>query len=196
MERFPAVTLKLPDWIDEIARPGEIFVSLEERMRFVISLAARNIERGTGGPFGAAVFEVATGALIAPGVNIVVPQSCSVAHAEALALMVAQKMLGTFDLGAPGMPNMELITTAQPCIQCFGNVWWSGIKRLVTGASTQQTEAIAGFSEGPVPLDWAELLRDRKPSIEVIEGVLADEACQVLQRYKESGGYIYNPDNA
>jgi tRNA(Arg) A34 adenosine deaminase TadA len=163
-------------------------------MRLTIALAAHNVESDTGGPFGAAIFERDSGVLIAPGINMVRSSNCSVAHAEAVAIALAQQVLQTYDLGASHLPALELVTSAQPCIQCFGNVWWSGVKRLVTGASLQQTEALTGFDEGPVPLDWAERLRNRKPhdlAVEVIENVLADEACQVLASYQAKGGIIY-----
>lgn len=194
MSTFPPLIVSLPDWVHKHARPRQVFSSLEDRMRFVISLAAHNVEEETGGPFGAAVFEMESGALIAPGVNSVRRENCSIAHAEAMALALAQKVLGTFDLGASELPRLELVTSAQPCIQCWGNVWWSGVRRLVVGASVHETEALGGFDEGPVPADWADILRNRIPverSIEVIERVLPDEACVVFKRYREKNGLVY-----
>lgn len=194
MSNFPSVVLSLPEWVHKHAKPRQVFVSQEDRMRFVISLAACNVEEETGGPFGAAVFESQTGSLIAPGVNSVQRENCSIAHAEAMALALAQRVLGTFDLGAAQLPRLELVTSAQPCIQCWGNVWWSGIRRLVVGASVRETEALAGFDEGPVPPNWAELLRNRIPaerSVEVIERVLPEEACVVFKRYREKHGVVY-----
>jgi tRNA(Arg) A34 adenosine deaminase TadA len=194
MAIFPSVNLTLPEWINARVNPDTTLASIEERMRFVISLAVENVEQGTGGPFAAAVFELSTGRLVAPAVNIVERGKCSLAHAEAMALMVAQQVVGSYDLGGPGLPPLELVTTSQPCIQCWGNVWWSGIKRLVTGTSIEQTQSIAGFDEGPVPPNWAQLLRDRTPaerSVEVIENVLSDEACAALKRYKEIGARLY-----
>lgn len=194
MTTFPDISITLPEWVQREVVPGQRFGTLEERMRFVISLAARNVERETGGPFGAAVFERETGVLVAPGVNRVELSRCSAAHAESVALMVSQRVLGTYDLGAPQLPALELVTSSQPCIQCYGNVWWSGISRLVTGTSLAQTSAIGGFDEGPVPSNWAEILRDRQPperAVDVIEGVLAGEACAVLERYAQKGGTRY-----
>lgn len=194
MSSFPDVCITLPEWVHREVLPGERFSTLEDRMRFVISLAARNVDRKTGGPFGAAVFERDSGLLVAPGVNRVERSNCSLAHAESVALMVSQQALKTYDLGAPHLPKLELVTSSQPCIQCYGNVWWSGISRLVTGTSIAQTTAIGGFDEGPVPLNWAQLLCERQPSeraIEVVEGVLAEEACQVLERYVRTGGARY-----
>lgn len=194
MNTFPKVTLVLPNWIPDRVVPGQIFASIEDRMRLAISLAAENIERGTGGPFGAAVFESDSGAVVSVGVNIVEQSACSLAHAEAVALAVAQRALGTYNLGDAQFPRLELVTSAQPCIQCWGNVWWSGVRRLITGASVRETESITGFQEGPVPADWADRLRQRVPAdraVEVVERVLADESCAVLRRYREAGGVLY-----
>ncbi len=75
------------------------------RMRLAIRLAAENIARESGGPFGAAVFERDSGRVVSAGVNLVVPSCCSLAHAEAVALALAQRALGTHDLSAPGYPR-------------------------------------------------------------------------------------------
>lgn len=194
---YPDVILQLPNWIaEEVVSPHRHFPTLEARMDFVIRLAARNVAERTGGPFGAAVFEQETGRLIAPGVNIVVSSHCSLAHAEAMAIMVAQQVCGVFDLSADSLPPLELVTSAQPCIQCYGNVWWSGLQRLVVGASKADVERLTRFREGPVPGNWVETLEQRPPlpPIRVIQGVLRAEACAVLQAYAESGGVVYNPD--
>ena len=58
-------------------------------MRLAIELSRLNIQHGTGGPFGAAIFERETGRLLAPGVNLVTSLDCSVFHAEMVAIMVA-----------------------------------------------------------------------------------------------------------
>lgn len=192
---LPSIHLQLPGWIAaEIGDPARTYPSLEDRMGLVIRLAQRNIEMG-GGPFGAAVFEIETGRLIAPGVNLVVPIKCSLAHAEAIAIAAADQKLQTHDLGGPDLPPLELVTSAQPCIQCYGIFWWSGLQRLVIGATKQDVESITGFAEGPLPEDWAGHLAHRPPlaPVEVIRDVRRDEARAVLQRYHERGGALYNP---
>ncbi|HEV8045046.1 MAG TPA: nucleoside deaminase, partial [Rubrobacter sp.] len=113
--RFPEVTLHLPDWVEERLEGGRIYPTAEDRMGLVVDLARHNVRRGTGGPFGAAIFERETGKLLAPGVNLVVGSGCSVFHAEMVAIMVAQKVFGNFDLGAPGGPAYELVTSTEPC---------------------------------------------------------------------------------
>ena len=58
---------------------------------------------------------------------------------------------------------MELVTSGQPCIQCYGNLWWSGLRRLVVGARKEDIETLAGFSEGPLPHTWADQLEIARP---------------------------------
>ena len=79
------------------------------------------------------------------------------AHAEAMAFMLAQQDLESFDLGAAGLPAMEIVASSQPCIQCYGMTWWSGVQRLLIGARAADVERITGFEEGPLPDDWVEI---------------------------------------
>lgn len=191
------VVLTLPDWLGALEHDGPAadFSSPEKRMAFVVELSRRNVVAHTGGPFAAAVFERESGRLVAPAVNIVVPGNTSVAHAEAMAFMLAQQRLGSFDLGAAHLPAMELYASSQPCIQCFGNTWWSGVQGLVIGARAEDVEQITGFKEGPVPEDWIGLLERRaaplKP-VTVVRDLLREEARAVLILYRDGEGCVYN----
>jgi tRNA(Arg) A34 adenosine deaminase TadA len=73
---------------------------------------------------------------------------------------------------------------------CVGALVWSGVRRLVCGARSSAATEI-GFDEGPRASDWVSRLQTR--GIDVVRDVRADEAAQVLVRYAEGGGPIYNP---
>ena len=90
---------------------------------------------------------------------------------------------------------MELVTSAQPCTQCYGNLWWSGLRRVVIGARKEDVEALTGFIEGPLPADWDRQLESRAPlqPVAVIRDILRPQAQAVLQRYRARGGVVYNP---
>jgi tRNA(Arg) A34 adenosine deaminase TadA len=186
------ITLTLPDWISTFLK-GFVFPikDLEDRMHFVLKLAEQNIKSGSGGPFAAAVFNKIDGSLISLGVNRVMPESCSVAHAEMMALMLAQKTLSTFDLSSKG--DYQLITSAKMCIMCLGGVIWSGIKEVVYSADTCDVESLTGFDEGPVPKDYEKELNLR--GIQVIPCLCQKEGRAVLKLYKDLGGFIYNSQN-
>ncbi|MBM4126158.1 MAG: nucleoside deaminase [Nitrospira sp.] len=157
-------------------------------MRFVVDLTATNVEKRTGGPFGAAVFERRTGRLVAIGVNLVESARCSHAHAEMVALANAQHTLGNFDLGAEGLPQHELVSSCEPCAMCYGAIPWSGVRRLVCGARASDAEAI-GFDEGAKPKHWVGELNKR--GISVVRDLCRQEAAAVLQHYTAIGGAIY-----
>lgn len=185
--------IRLPDWLAQAVAACPVCSDDETRMGFVIELARRNIDRGNGGPFGAAVFESASGRLIAAATNLVAESGLSVAHAEVVALSLAQRALGSYDLGAPGLPTCELVTSVEPCMMCTGALLWSGVRRLVFGASGDDARAI-GFDEGPKPQDWTGELRKR--GIDVVGDVRRAEAVAVLAQYCASGGLIYNARSA
>jgi tRNA(Arg) A34 adenosine deaminase TadA len=187
---FPTFSFQLPAWLAGFLPPAEtVYATAEARMKLVIDLAKQNIAHATGGPFGAAVFNMATGQLVAPGVNLVVPHNCAILHAEMVAITIAQQVLGHYDLGADGLPPCELVTSTEPCAMCFGAVPWSGVRRLVCGARDEDARAI-GFDEGPKLLDWADHLTLR--GIEVVRDVCRQEAAAVLQQYMATAGHIYN----
>ena len=181
--------MRLPAWLqEELAREDTSLDTDEVRMRFVIDLARRNIEQKTGGPFGAAVFESDSGRLVAAGVNLVEPSNCSIAHAEMVAIALAQQALGHYDLSHDGVAR-ELVTSTEPCAMCLGAIPWSGVRRMVCGARGEDACEI-GFDEGAQPTDWVGALKAR--GIEVVRDVLRSEARAVLQDYLNSGGSIYN----
>lgn len=194
---FPTqLSLHLPDWLPEwLETRSGATASVEERMRLTIDLSRENVERGTGGPFGAAVFECGSGRLVSGAVNTVLASRTSIAHAETLALALAQQEVGSHTLSAEGLPSMELVASSQPCVQCFGNTWWSGVKGLLIGARASDVEKLTGFFEGPLPDDWVQLLENRPaplPAIMVTRDVLRDEATEVLRLYRDSGAPVYN----
>jgi len=184
-------TIDLPDWAIEANKNlPEVIESVEDRMRHVIAFSRLNIEHETGGPFAAGVFEEKTGRKVIIGINRVIPLNNSSAHAEIVTLTLAQKILGTFDLGGEDMPAYQLVINAQPCAMCCGSIPWSGIRSVVIAASGQQVESITGFDEGPVHPQWQTEYQRR--GIGVTENVLAAEACEVLETFAISGAEIYN----
>jgi tRNA(Arg) A34 adenosine deaminase TadA len=182
--------LTSPAWLPDFVAWDRGYVEDEQRMGLVVGLARENVRRGTGGPFGAAVFASDRGKIIAAGVNSVTRLLNSVLHAETMALMLAESRLGTYGLAEPGAPSCELVTSCDPCAMCLGAALWSGVRRIVTGASKEDATAV-GFDEGPVfPASWAYL---EARGIAVRRGVLRAEAVAVLEYYRDSGGPIYNP---
>lgn len=185
-------TLHLPDWaVEENTCLPATLPSPAERMAVVLNFARWNFERKTGGPFAAGVFERDSGRPIVIGVNRVLATGVSSAHAEVMALGLAQKILGQWDLGAPGLPALELVVNWRPCVQCYGAAMWSGVRSLVIAGSGPELESITGFDEGPIHPDWKGEFERR--GIAVTEDVLREESLAVFRDFAASGALVYNP---
>lgn len=172
----------LPGWV--AARP--VPADDPGRLAEVLALAGENVARASGGPFAAAVYDEATGERLACAVNVVIPGHCSLAHAEAMALGLAQQAAGHWTLA--GRPCV-LVSSAEPCAMCLGALVWSGACRLLYAASRADVEA-AGFDEGPRPARWRQALAGRGIRVEGPRRQVAARA--VLQAYVDAGGLRYN----
>jgi tRNA(Arg) A34 adenosine deaminase TadA len=181
------ISIAVPAWVSafEAACTGP-FPTSEARMALAVDLSRQNITERTGGPFGAAVFDLATGQLVAVGVNLVTSANCSLAHAEMVAIARTQQRLNAWNLAAKG--RFELATSCAPCAMCLGAVPWSGVCSLLCGARDGDARAI-GFDEGAKPADWARQLQNR--GIAVAQDILRDPAVTVLRAYAVGGGIIY-----
>jgi tRNA(Arg) A34 adenosine deaminase TadA len=184
-------TLSLPPWLVDLM-PGlpSVLATAEERMALVNSLADRNFREGNGGPFAAIVVDAVTGELVSVGVNVVLSSGVAGAHAEIMALGLAQRATGSWDLGADPARPLELVVNWRPCVMCYGATMWSGVRRLTVAGSGAELEALTGFDEGPMREDWAEQFEAR--GITVVQGVGRDEALRVFRDYGESDVLVYN----
>lgn len=120
-------------------------------------------------PVGAVV--VLNGEVIATGFNQPISRHDPSAHAEMLALRMAAEKLGNYRL-----PGCELFVTLEPCIMCAGAMMHARLARAVYAATDPKTGA-AGSVINP--------FEDRRLNhhTEVVGGVLADEASQMLSAF-------------
>jgi len=184
-------SFELPDWVEPFLENWqEPLSTISQRMHLAIALSKENVYQETGGPFGAVVINEETGELVSVGINLVTTVGLSMAHAEIVALSLAQAAVGDWNLSRSG--RLQLITSCEPCAMCFGAVPWSGIKSLVCGARKKDAEA-TGVDEGDKPDNWVRSLQQR--GIVVQCGVLRAEATSVLAQYSDKGGAIYNADH-
>lgn len=181
------IRIACPDWVRDEVDFDAPYPADEDRMRVAIDVARTNVARATGGPFGAAIF--AGERLVAVGMNLVVPLSNSVLHAEIVAFMIAQARLGTYTLRGAGLPDHALFTSCEPCAMCLGATLWAGVRRVVWAAGREDANR-ASFDEGPVFAESYSYLRAR--GIAFGGGLLRDEGREILARYRDSGGMIYN----
>src|SRR5690349_15062890 len=140
----------------------------ERHMRTALDLAR---EAGQAGevPVGAVV--VADGAVIGRGRNMPIASHDPTAHAEILALREAARAAGNYRL-----ENATLYVTLEPCVMCAGALVTARVGRLVFGGRDLRF----GGVRSKFRIADSELLNHR---VEVVEGVLAVECVELLQRF-------------
>ena len=87
------------------------------------------------------------------------------AHAEMQAITAAANFLG-----GKYLKDCTLYVTLEPCQMCVGALYWSQISKIVYGASDEQR----GFVKMGTQLH---------PKTEVVSGILADEAAELMKRF-------------
>ena len=87
-------------------------------MQLAVALSRESVQQKTGGPFGAVVVNDHTGALVSVGINLVTTAGLSIAHAEMVALSLAQLSVGQWNLSHSG--PLQLVTSCEPCAMSSG----------------------------------------------------------------------------
>ncbi len=179
-------SIDMPDWIKGFisSKSNCCYLSDQDKINLVLDALEIQIKMDTGGPFAAIVFDP-NGWIISIGVNLVVPENNSTAHAEMIALQLAQKTIANFSLNSIG--KCTLASSSQPCAQCCGAGVWAGISKLLVACSSSDTEEILGFDEGPIHPNWIQEYEQR--GITVIKDLERDKACDIIKNYQ---GIIYN----
>src|ERR1700689_5516710 len=101
-----------------------------ERMRSVAAFTAETLSTDHPMAFGADIVSTDTGERLMRAVNRVDPDHDPSAHAETLAIRLACAKLAMRSL-----KGYTLYTTCEPCAMCMACALWSGMDRLVFGAS-------------------------------------------------------------
>jgi len=87
------------------------------------------------------------------------------AHAEMQAITAAANFLG-----GKYLINCTLYVTLEPCQMCAGALYWSQISKIVYGSRDEERGCL-------------NLKTKLHPKTEIVGGVLADEASQLLKRF-------------
>ena len=141
-------------------------------MREAFALAIK-AQQSDDVPVGAVVIDPG-GNIIGRGFNTREVTNNPLGHAEVNALNDAAKNLGSWRLD-----DCTLVVTLEPCTMCAGAIVQSRIGRVVFGAFDEKAGAVGSL--------WDVVRDSRLPHRpEVISGVLANEAAQILTDFFKS----------
>lgn len=140
-------------------------------MRQALELA-RQAQAAGEVPVGALV--VLDGRILGRGFNSPIRLTDPTAHAEMLALRQAAATAGNYRL-----ERSTLYVTIEPCVMCAGALVHARVAKLVFGARDLRF----GGVRSKFRLADSDVLNHR---VEVVEGVLAPECVELLQRFFEA----------
>lgn len=156
----------------------------DEIMELAIAIALQSAKNGYG-PFGAVISK--EGKIVSFGYNNVISACDSTSHAEIMAIRNCQKKFGTHDLSKY---ELKLYSSAAPCIQCFGAIYWSGIKEIYSSATQKDVERY-GFCEGPVNEELWKMAKKQKEIWHLPHYMRTKETLAPFEEYKKRNGRIY-----
>lgn len=138
----------------------------EEYMRQALEEARRAYAEDEV-PIGSVI--VCKGRIIARAHNLTETLRDATAHAEMQAITAAEN-----HLGAKYLNECTLYVTVEPCPMCAGAIAWTQMGRLVYGAEDPK-RGYRRYAPGVL-----------HPKTEVAQGLLADEAAQLMQDFFRS----------
>lgn len=141
-------------------------------MRLVIAKTREGIEEGNW-PFGACI--VQDDELVAIAHNVVLKSNDPSAHAEITAIRAACQHLNTIDLS-----HCTIYINCAPCPMCFSAIYWSGIRRIVYGAYTEDY-GVLGFTKFAIPPE--DMVKFSGIDIEIESGCMREANQKLFDRY-------------
>lgn len=109
------------------------------------------------------------------------------AHAETLAIRRACQNINSSDLS-----GATIYSSCEPCFMCFGTIWWSGISKIVYGASIYDSNIIIDTN---ININVETLNQQTGNKIEIIGGILKDEAIEVMKEWRDYNDSKTKRDN-
>ncbi|MBW3596761.1 MAG: nucleoside deaminase [Planctomycetes bacterium] len=143
-------------------------------MRAAIGKAREGVAAGQT-PFGCAIAR--DGQVIAAAHNCVLATVDITAHAEINALRE-----GCREVGGIFLEGAIVATTCEPCPMCMAALHWARVEEVYYGATIADAAA-SGFNE--LTLSAAELLRQGRSPVRLIDGILRDECRDLFDEWRQ-----------
>jgi tRNA(Arg) A34 adenosine deaminase TadA len=141
-----------------------------ERMTAIAAFTRRSMATESPRPFGASIVETNSGKLLVRALNAVRQQLDPSAHAEVCAIRLAARRLEGISLA-----GYTLYTTCEPCPMCMSLALWSGLDRIVYGATIE--DANRHCNQIRIP---AREVASRSDMTCVVDGPVLRDTCYAL----------------
>ena len=145
----------------------------EEYMKMVIDLASK-------GTFHYGALVVKDGEIIGTASSGEIKNDPT-AHAETTAIRRACTKLETSDL-----TGATIYCSCEPCLMCFGTLWWANIRKIVYGASIKDSIADGiCISMKELNISTKQLNEMSSNDFDIKGGICEEEAIEVMRKWEE-----------
>lgn len=120
----------------------------ESFMAEVIRFTMKSMKTETPVPFGALIVDTKTGKPLMKALNAVAAENDPSSHAELRTVRKACKKLAKKGKGR-SLAGYTMYSTCEPCPMCMANILWSGLDRLVYGATIEDANRHCGQIQIP-----------------------------------------------
>ena len=145
-------------------------------MRLALAEAAKNLDSGAGGPFGACI--VKNGELIAIARNTVLQAQDATCHAEINAIRAACQRLQSAHL-----TGCEIYSSTEPCPMCFSAIHWANLSRIIYSTRIQDVQRL-GFNE--LTISNQRMRRYGNSKVQIYKDFLRNEGVKLLEAWLQS----------
>jgi len=146
-----------------------------ERMRSLVAFTMLTMDRPRPTPYGAEIFDTKSGESLMRALNAVGEEHDPSAHGEIHAIRLACAKLQSVSL-----KGYTLYTTCEPCPMCMSCCLWTGLDRVVYGATIEDA---ARFGH-QIMIPSAEVARRTDLRCEVVGPVERDRALVLFTNEK------------
>jgi tRNA(adenine34) deaminase len=131
-------------------------------------------------PYGAVIVKDQNQEIVVTGYNTAQTDNDLSAHGEINALRTFTKKYG---YSLDSLNGYTLYTTCEPCPMCAAACAWSGVSRIVFGASTAQ---LIELGTEQIDISCQTVAEKSFQKMEVIGGVLADECLELFKKVQSA----------
>ncbi len=143
-----------------------------ELIKKTIDLSKQAVANGNH-PFAALL--VVDNEIILEALNTVNTENDSNCHAELNLVSLANRKFGSEKL-----KKAILYSSTEPCAMCSGAIYWSGIRKVVYGCSTEKLAEITG---GGLVISSKKLFSYGSELVETIGPILEEDAAEVHKNF-------------
>ena len=96
------------------------------------------------------------------------------------------------NINSNDLSGATIYSSCEPCLMCFGTIWWSNIRKIVYGTNIKDNvkNDICPYLKG-LNISVNQLNELSSKDFEIVGGILENEVIEVMKNWQENQKKIY-----